>query len=543
MAALPQVPKVKGNRAAQYVRMSTDYQKYSIENQAAVIATYAQMHGLTIVSTYRDEGESGLRLKNRLGLIRLLNDVQTGNVDFDHILVYDVSRWGRFQDTDEGAHYEFICKKSGIKVVYCAEQFNNVGSVMAAIMKNLKRVMAAEFSRELSTKVRAGQLRLAAMGFRVGGPTGYGLRRELIDENRLSKGYLQRGQQKNLRTDRVLLRLGPPEEVKVIRQIFSWYVKDRKSKEEIVRRLNRDGVPNHLGRPWTRQIVNYILRNEHYIGNVVWNRMSFPLGERGVKNPPNLWVRKDGSITSAVDQDIFRRAQRRLTLRWLHLSDDDLLLRLKSLLRKQGRINERIINATLGIPSIRVYEERFGSLRNAYRRIGYEIKQNFDWVDHRSELNTFLRSTADELIAQLQRANLDARFEPKVDVLTVDNRFSISLRLARCWHGLNRNPLWTVNRRVVLPRGHIIAIRLGEGNRRVLDYLLLSTDEMTSPKIRLMEAGLGRFDGRRFKTCAPLIDAILRKIIFQRQTEKSNLNSRRALAKRKSPKSTRPERR
>src|SRR6266404_5700909 len=59
-------------RAAQYVRMSTDYQRYSIENQAAVIAAYAQLHDLSIVRTYRDEGESGLKLKNRGGLAQLL---------------------------------------------------------------------------------------------------------------------------------------------------------------------------------------------------------------------------------------------------------------------------------------------------------------------------------------------------------------------------------------------------------------------------------------------------------------------------------------
>jgi len=55
---LPQSQRM--DRAAQYVRMSTDYQRYSIENQAAVIAAYAQAHGFTIVRTYRDEGESGL---------------------------------------------------------------------------------------------------------------------------------------------------------------------------------------------------------------------------------------------------------------------------------------------------------------------------------------------------------------------------------------------------------------------------------------------------------------------------------------------------
>src|SRR5947207_9373206 len=88
----------KTHRAAQYVRMSTDYQRYSIENQAAVIAAYAQLHNLSIVRTYRDEGESGLKIKNRAGLTQLLEHARSGNADFGHILVYDVSRWGRFQD-------------------------------------------------------------------------------------------------------------------------------------------------------------------------------------------------------------------------------------------------------------------------------------------------------------------------------------------------------------------------------------------------------------------------------------------------------------
>ena len=96
----------KSRRAAQYVRMSTDYQRYSIENQAAAIAAYAQAHDLSIIRTYRDEGESGLKLKNRPGLIQLLDDVRSDHADFDHVLVYDVSRWGRFQDIDEGAHHE-----------------------------------------------------------------------------------------------------------------------------------------------------------------------------------------------------------------------------------------------------------------------------------------------------------------------------------------------------------------------------------------------------------------------------------------------------
>jgi hypothetical protein len=44
------------------------------KNQAVVIAAYAQAHRLTIVRTYADKGESGLKLRNRDGLIRLLDD-------------------------------------------------------------------------------------------------------------------------------------------------------------------------------------------------------------------------------------------------------------------------------------------------------------------------------------------------------------------------------------------------------------------------------------------------------------------------------------
>src|SRR5437867_7042668 len=132
---LPQSQKAL--RAAQYVRMSTDYQQYSIDNQAAVIATYAELHKLTIVRTYRDEGESGLKIENRAGLTELIDDVRSGQADFGQLLVFDVSRWGRFQDVDESAHYEFICRKAGVKVAYCAEQFDNDGSLLASIMKNI----------------------------------------------------------------------------------------------------------------------------------------------------------------------------------------------------------------------------------------------------------------------------------------------------------------------------------------------------------------------------------------------------------------------
>ena len=117
-------------RAAQYLRMSTEHQRYSTENQAAAIAAFARRSGFDVVKTYADHGVSGLKLSNRAGLKQLLADVMAGQSGFDVVLVYDVSRWGRFQNPDQSAHYEFLCAEAGVSVIYCAEPFENDGSLV-----------------------------------------------------------------------------------------------------------------------------------------------------------------------------------------------------------------------------------------------------------------------------------------------------------------------------------------------------------------------------------------------------------------------------
>jgi DNA invertase Pin-like site-specific DNA recombinase len=92
-------------RAAQYVRMSTEHQQYSTHNQADKIKEYADQRGIRIIKTYADEGKSGLSIGGRAALQQLIADVEMGATGFNIILVYDVSRWGRFQDADESAYY------------------------------------------------------------------------------------------------------------------------------------------------------------------------------------------------------------------------------------------------------------------------------------------------------------------------------------------------------------------------------------------------------------------------------------------------------
>src|SRR5690242_8131571 len=96
--APPQSPDAPSRlRAAEYVRMSTEHQQYSTENQRQVIREFADKRGMDLVRSYEDAGKSGLRIDGRNALKQLIQDVESGQADYNAILAYDVSRWGRFQ--------------------------------------------------------------------------------------------------------------------------------------------------------------------------------------------------------------------------------------------------------------------------------------------------------------------------------------------------------------------------------------------------------------------------------------------------------------
>jgi DNA invertase Pin-like site-specific DNA recombinase len=252
--------------------MSTDHQQYSLDNQADAIARYAAQNGFQIVKTYSDAARSGLRLKNRPGLKQLLNDVMKGQVEFGAVLVYDVSRWGRFQDTDEAAHYEYLCKSSGVPVHYCAEMFSNDNSVSGLILKALKRTMAGEYSRELSVKVKTGLVRLAKLGYKLGGSAPYGLRRQLLDVQGRPKQLLEFGDRKSLANEHVIFVPGAAEEIAVVRRIFREFADVRRSVNSIADALNREGVPYLRGRTWKGNTLRILLQDPRYIGMHVWGR-------------------------------------------------------------------------------------------------------------------------------------------------------------------------------------------------------------------------------------------------------------------------------
>jgi DNA invertase Pin-like site-specific DNA recombinase len=506
---LPQAQKMR--RAAQYVRMSTDYQRYSIENQAAVIAAYAQLHNLSIVRTYRDLGESGLKIKNRAGLTQLLEDVRSGHADFGHILVFDVSRWGRFQDIDESAHYEFICRQNGIKVAYCAEEFDNDGSLISSIVKNIKRVMAAEYSRELSAKVHAGAVRLARLGFKMGGPTGYGLQRLAVDEEFRPKGILAYGEQKFLSTDRVRVLPGTADERAIVKWIFQEYLQG-KTQSDISRELNLRGVPTKSGRPWRKNLIGTILRNEAYIGDLVYNRASRKLGSKKVSNPRDLWIRSEGCVEPIIDRDVFFRVKERLEKRRIAISEEEMLVRLRKVLMKKGSLTGGIINATPGLPCATTYKDHFGTFRNLYRLIGYNSSKRWGDLETYQRWADLKRGNGTLLCEAFEKAGARAIYDPSIDLLRVNDAANIYLELAKCRKYKGLPVKWTVRSRVRKPRGWTVAIRLDENNKAILDYVLLPSPSVAGCWLWFYEEGHPVHKIERFETFEELTRSLVRRV-------------------------------
>lgn len=388
---------------AQYLRMSTEHQQYSLDNQADAIALYALDHGFKVVKTYNDAAKSGLRLKNRSGLKQLLKDVVEG-AEFRAVLVLDVSRWGRFQDTDEAAHYEYLCKSAGVPVHYCAELFANDNSIPDSIMKALKRSMAGEYSRELSGKVRAGLARLTRLGYKAGGTPSYGLRRMLLDTSGKSKQLLTNGQRKSLVTEHVTLTPGPAEEVNTVRRIFHEFAVDHRSLRGIAKGLNHDRIPYLDDAEWDASSVSRVLRHPHYAGKQVWGKTKWYLGSKPQPVPRDQWVICEKAFEPIISAELFEAAQTSLANMTCNLSNYDLIERLRTLWSMEGRLTSEIIDRSRICPGLTTYYKRFGGILPAYRLLGYPNAQRFSadanrqraWIAREQLIDTLIKESGNQ---------------------------------------------------------------------------------------------------------------------------------------------------
>ncbi len=458
--------------------MSTDQQDYSISHQQHAIANYSGVHRFKVVKTYADEGKSGLTLRERIGLQTLLRDVTSGNPGFNVILVYDVSRWGRFQDMDEAAHYEFLCRSAGIPVHYCVECFENDGSPANAFLKTMKRSMAAEFSSAQSKRTLAAQRRLVQLGFSMGQKTVYGFRRVLVTRDGDFRQVLKKGDRKSITSDRVLLIKGPSNEIRTVRRIFRLALEH--GSRTIADRLNREMIPAKEGQAWTKELIDHLLRNPIYAGYYVWGRTAFPLKTYRVPVPRKDWIVKRLPGPPMVSERFFERVQKAISSRRERPTDEALLDELRTLLAAKGKLSTKIIRSN--VEHYSAAWKRFGGLMRVYKKLGYHPPAR----DEKAALNNIRMRSLRARVMQ----NLMDRFPSRLSgfrlpgfsrvILRLDGGIPVSVVVARSRKTERGAHRWRI---VAVPpeRSYVTLIALPtEDNSKIEDYYLFPTLGMTS---------------------------------------------------------------
>lgn len=285
-------------RVAQYLRMSTDHQQYSLHNQSEYIKDYAEKNNMEIAYTYDDAGKSGVSIVGRHSLQQLLSDVEQKKIDIQAVLFYDVSRFGRFQNSDEAAYYSFLFERNGVDLIYCSEPIPTKDFPLeSSVILNIKRSSAAYHSRNLSEKVFIGQVNLIKLGYHQGGMAGYGLRRLLVDENGIAKEILNFRKRKSIQTDRVILIPGPKNEIKIVNRIYDLFIDSNVPEFIIAERLNEQSIPAENGTSWTRAKIKFL--NPRTRNKVVHEEIKESIKKRGLSKPISV---------RAIDEDDFKYA-------------------------------------------------------------------------------------------------------------------------------------------------------------------------------------------------------------------------------------------
>lgn len=498
-------------RVAQYLRMSTDHQQYSLHNQSEYIKDYAEKNNMEIAYTYDDAGKSGVSIIGRHSLQQLLSDVEQKKIDIQAVLFYDVSRFGRFQNSDEAAYYSFLFERNGVDLIYCSEPILTKDFPLeSSVILNIKRSSAAYHSRNLSEKVFIGQANLIKLGYHQGGMAGYGLRRLLVDENGIAKEILGFRKRKSIQTDRVILIPGPKNEIKIVNIIYDLFIDDNMPEFIIAERLNEQNIPAENGTLWTRAKIHQILTNEKYIGNNIYNKTSSKLKSRLVKNPKNEWVRCDKAYKPIISKKKYNKAQEIIQLRSVHLTNEELLEKLKQKLESNGKLSGFIIDEDDTGPSSSVYRTRFGGLLRAYTLIGYKPEHDYSYIQINEALRSFYSGIIEDFKGEILKSNCYIDEYKYAPMLYINDEFLISVIITKCTHMKSGKLRWKVRFDNSQKADITIVIRMDSQNISPLDFYIIPKIENEYSKTWMTETNNIRLDLYRFDNLDKLLQIITR---------------------------------
>ena len=246
-------------KVAAYCRVSTDSsdQLNSYRTQIGYYTNFIAQHpGWELADIYADEGITGTSLEKRDEFKRMLQDCRAGKIS--RILVKSVSRFAR--NTLELIETTRELKELGVVVVF-EEQGIDTAQMLGEMQLTLLAMAAQEESTSISKNMKWSIQKRMDAGTYLGNTAPYGYR-------------LEDGQLKIEET-----------EAAVVRRIFEMRLSGM-GQVAITQELNRQGIHPRDGKPWTVYRVRYILSNERYIGDSLFQKkyIADPLSHKSVRN-------------------------------------------------------------------------------------------------------------------------------------------------------------------------------------------------------------------------------------------------------------------
>ncbi len=464
-------------RAVAYYRHSAEIgQENSVEIQQDNVRAFAEKHDIEIIHEFADRGKSGLNAEGRPAFNEMMEWARTRE-DFVLILVLDISRWGRFQDTDLSAHFEALCRQNGKEVVYTTIGFTEEGNqFVTQFRKAFERCQSAEYSRALSKKVFEGAAKVATQGYRPGGPPPYAYHRLMLNEQKQPDRILQPGQRKAIQNGRVVLVPGDEAQVTVVQEIFVLFVEKGFDERQVAGHLNSRGVPSPAGVRWSEGGIRHILANEQYAGAVVYNRTRQRMKGPTRVNPRDQWIVTPGAYEPVVSRELFDAARAIFEGRKRRFSSECMAQRLRAVYEKYHVVTSGLLRFEPDCPSAATYARKFGGLGGAFQAMFADV---------------------------LQRARDDVFHAIRQEVELVDEHEDFLV--------INRNFTVLIQPSVPVPDGYgafwsfrpdrreVVDITLGvalsdEGEREILGYLAMPRLMVSQPWVRLSAASDARIE-------------------------------------------------
>ena len=226
-----------------YARYSSDNQtEQSIEGQLRVCEQYAKNNDILILKTYIDRAMTGTN-DNRPDFQQMIKD--SANKEWQNIIVYKLDRFSR--NKYETTKYKKIRKDNGVKLLSAMENIPDTPE--GIILESLLEGMAEYYSAELSQKVKRGMNETRLKGNFTGGNLIYGYKIE---------------------NHKVVIN---EEQAKVVRYIYEQYALGVYVKD-IIASLTEKHIFNR-GKPFARNTIYNILKNEKYSGIYRFNNQTF----------------------------------------------------------------------------------------------------------------------------------------------------------------------------------------------------------------------------------------------------------------------------